>query len=97
MTLNDNDILLFNEETAAATSEGGASFESTPASASSRIIIDNITEQQALQINGPIGEQGWREVSYLRIETNRASGRSIQVNHGMSTGMFMQMLEARSR
>lgn len=61
-----------------------------------RIVLDNITEEQALQINGPIGEKGWWEVSQLEIRNNRAIGRSIQVNHGTSTEVFDRLLAARA-
>jgi hypothetical protein len=60
----------------------------------SRIVIENMTEEQALQINGPIGEKGWREVSHLEIRNNRAAGNSIQLNHGTSMEIFERVLAA---
>jgi len=60
----------------------------------SRIVIDNMTEDQALQINGPIGVEGWREVSHLEIRDNKAAGNSIQLNHGTSMEVFGRVLAA---
>lgn len=51
---------------------------------------------QPLQINGLIGEKGWWEVSQLDIRSNRAVGRSIQVNHGTSTEVFDCLLAVRA-
>jgi len=67
--------------------------ENTP---TSRIVLNNITEDQALQINGPIGEKGWREVVQLEIKNNRAANKSIQVNHAISEEVFNQLMAARA-
>ncbi|CAD6455816.1 5e77a018-5156-4f60-b40b-2159ab023bf8 [Sclerotinia trifoliorum] len=65
---------------------------------SRRITLNNVTREQALQINGPIGEKGWREeVSHLEIRNNEASGSSIQINHAVSEEAFYAMLANRDR
>jgi len=64
--------------------------------ASSRIVVDNVTEGQALQINGPIGKQEWYQVSHLAIKNNKATEQSIQINDGMSTEAFTLLLQSRS-
>lgn len=74
-----------------------ACFDPKTASGNStkRIVVDNLTLDQALQINGPIGEDGWREVSHLVVERNNASGTSIQLNHAVSRQDFKDLLAAR--
>ncbi|TGO69373.1 hypothetical protein BELL_0777g00010 [Botrytis elliptica] len=64
---------------------------------SSRVVLKNVSRDQALQINGPIGEKGWREVSQLEIRDNEAAGNGLQVNHAISEDMFIQLLAHRDR
>ncbi|OBS23232.1 hypothetical protein FPOA_03785 [Fusarium poae] len=64
--------------------------------AGERIVIDNLTEDQALQINGPIGQDGWREVAHMEIRNNKASGNAMQINDSMSMEAFTQMLALRA-
>ncbi|KAJ8063731.1 hypothetical protein OCU04_007594 [Sclerotinia nivalis] len=65
---------------------------------SGRIVLNNVTREQALQINGPIGEKGWREeVFHLEIRDNEASGSSIQINHAVSEEAFYAMLAHKDR
>ncbi|TGO10022.1 hypothetical protein BTUL_0147g00260 [Botrytis tulipae] len=64
---------------------------------SSRVVLKNVTRDQALQINGPIGEKGWREVSQLEIRDNEAAGNGLQVNHAISEDLFIQLLAHRDR
>jgi hypothetical protein len=40
-----------------------------------------MTQDQAVQVNGPIGEDLWKDISRLEIRDNRALGRSIQINY----------------
>ncbi|KAF5876587.1 uncharacterized protein Bfra_002992 [Botrytis fragariae] len=63
----------------------------------SRVVLKNVTRDQALQINGSIGEKGWREVSQLEIRDNEATGNGLQVNHAISEDMFFQLLAHRDR
>lgn len=58
----------------------------------SRSVLRNVTKEQALQINGPIGEKGWMEVFQLEIRDNEATGNGIQVNHAISEDAFRQLL-----
>ncbi|PSN58670.1 hypothetical protein BS50DRAFT_580568 [Corynespora cassiicola Philippines] len=62
----------------------------------SRIVAENTSEEQALQINGPIGKEGWWEVSNLEIRNNKALSKAIQVNHGISVDTFDRLLAHRS-
>ncbi|KAK6608904.1 hypothetical protein H4I96_02835 [Botrytis cinerea] len=64
---------------------------------SGRIVLKNVTREQALQINGPIGEKGWREVSQLEIRDNEAAGSGIQVNHAVSEDVFLKLLTHKSQ
>jgi hypothetical protein len=85
--LNKQDIARMND----------ACFDSERAAQhpTSRIVVENLTIEQALQINGPIGEDGWMEASHLVIKQNKASGSSIQVNHAISKDDFQALLAAR--
>jgi hypothetical protein len=62
----------------------------------SRIVVNCITRGQALQINGPIGEEGWKEVVKLEIRDCIAEDRSIQVSHAISAETFIQLLASRN-
>jgi hypothetical protein len=96
VALSDRDIALFNHEVASLTADEGTGLEFGTNNVTSRIVVDNVTEEQALQINGPVGEKGWWEASHVMIRNNQASGNSIQVNHGMSMDVFEQLLKARA-
>lgn len=76
--------------------ENTAELEMAANTLTSRIVLNNITQGQALQINGPIGEEGWREVAKLEIRDNKAENKSIQVNHAISADVFAQLLAARN-
>jgi hypothetical protein len=45
-----------------------------------RIIIGNMALDDAVQFNGPIGEDIWKNIT-VRIENNRATGTAVQVNY----------------
>ncbi|KAF2184493.1 hypothetical protein K469DRAFT_634037 [Zopfia rhizophila CBS 207.26] len=94
--LSDGDIVCLSDGVASL--DGDADVAPKPAmnDPTSRIVIHNSTEEQALQINGPIGEKGWWEVCHLEIRNNRAVGRSIQVNHGTSMDVFERLLVSRA-
>ncbi|TGO49036.1 hypothetical protein BOTNAR_0447g00010 [Botryotinia narcissicola] len=65
--------------------------------ASRRIVSKNVARDQALQINAPIGEKGWREASFqLEIRDNEAAGNSIQINHAISEDLFNRLLAHRN-
>ncbi|TGO54989.1 hypothetical protein BCON_0098g00110 [Botryotinia convoluta] len=63
---------------------------------SRRIVVKNVVREQALQINAPIGEKGWREAVQLEIRDNEAAGNSIQINHAISEDLFNRLLAHRN-
>ncbi|KAJ5894634.1 hypothetical protein N7495_006325, partial [Penicillium taxi] len=65
---------------------------SSPNGGTSRIIVGNLTRLQALQINGPIGEDEWKAVSHLEIRGNEAGAASSQVNYPVSGTVFASLL-----
>ncbi|KAH6640651.1 hypothetical protein F5144DRAFT_561199 [Chaetomium tenue] len=58
------------------------------------IVSENMTADQALQINGPVGMQEWYSASHL-IQGNKASAKSVQINGAMSPDAFTMLLQAR--
>lgn len=60
----------------------------TSDSKSTRIIIGNLTRLQALQINGPVGEDEWKSISHLEIRDNEAGTASSQANYPVSGMVF---------
>lgn len=48
---------------------------------SERIIVGNMCKDQAIQINGPIGADLWKDISRLEVRDNRAEDVSVQVNY----------------
>ncbi|KAK1144194.1 hypothetical protein N8T08_005607 [Aspergillus melleus] len=85
----DNTVALGDKELGCLGSDGAGSH-------TTRLILNNVTLDQALQINGPVGEKGWREVSRLTIKDNCARDKSIQVNHAVSLDVFDRLLAARA-
>ncbi|CAG8279863.1 unnamed protein product [Penicillium olsonii] len=65
---------------------------STPKGPTTRIIIGNLTRSQALQINGPVGEDEWKSISHLEIRDNEAGLASSQVNYPVSRTVFASLL-----
>ena len=83
--LDNNDIEVLNKEGGASRSGSEYStVEDEGRIGTSRIVVDNLTEDQARMINGPIGEDVWKRVSHLEIRWNTAKGKSEMVNHGMT-------------
>jgi hypothetical protein len=62
----------------------------------SLIVVDNLAEDQALQINGLIGKDGWWKASQLVVRKNKATGTAIQTNVPISLGVFDKLLSHRS-
>lgn len=60
-----------------------------------RLVVGNLTEDQAIQINGPIGRDGWVEVSRVEIHNNTSAGESTMINHAISMDAFKALLEQR--
>lgn len=57
--------------------------------------MNNLTFDQAVQVNAPIGTEGWTEVNSLTIKDNVARGYSTQVNHGMAKDDFRSAIAGR--
>jgi hypothetical protein len=93
--LSDSDISCLRSDRPVPLHAAAAALESAASTSTSRIVINNMTEGQALQINGPVGESGWKEVVQLEIRDNRAANKSIQVNHAISEDIFDRLLAAR--
>ncbi|KFY97525.1 hypothetical protein V498_02017 [Pseudogymnoascus sp. VKM F-4517 (FW-2822)] len=90
---DDGTTALTNEDIASLRHEGGS--EDLIKTPSTRIVIDNMTGGQAMQINGPVGVQEWYRVSHLEIKNNKATEKSIQINDGISTEAFSLLLQHR--
>lgn len=58
-----------------------------------RIILRNMTRDQSLQINGPVGEDIWKDITRLEIRENEADGFSTQVNYPITIEVFRMLLE----
>ncbi|KAI4690375.1 hypothetical protein J4E81_007528 [Alternaria sp. BMP 2799] len=59
-----------------------------------RIIVDNSTHDQALQINAPLETDPWKDLASLTIRGNVAANQSLQVNYAMdhkSLAMLLQL------
>lgn len=56
------------------------------------MITGNLTRLQALQINGPVGEDEWKTISHLEIRDNEAGLASSQVNYPVSGTVFASLL-----
>ncbi|KAI4948169.1 hypothetical protein J4E91_006163 [Alternaria rosae] len=59
-----------------------------------RIIVDNSTHNQALQINAPLETDPWKDLPSLTIRGNVAADQSLQVNYAMdhkSLAMLLQL------
>ncbi|OJK02529.1 hypothetical protein ASPACDRAFT_41356 [Aspergillus aculeatus ATCC 16872] len=57
-----------------------------------RVIENNLAQMQALQINGPVGEDRWQSMGRLVIRENRASAFSTQVNYPVSEGIVYALV-----
>lgn len=55
----------------------------------------NEANDEALQLNAPIGIGGFVEVDHLVINDNKALKQSIQVNHAVSQDNFDKIMAAR--
>jgi hypothetical protein len=83
-SLNDENAIETDSENETLTddeSSTGSSDGKPKPTKTERIIIGNYTQDQALQLNGPIGKDLWAHISRIKICGNRAVGQSIQVNY----------------
>lgn len=60
-----------------------------------RTVRDNEASQYALQVNTPVGQDLWEEVSTVKIERNRATGHASQLNYPTSLEALIAVLEGR--
>jgi hypothetical protein len=60
-----------------------------------RRVLMNQTLGDALQINGPIGEDLWKDASEVIIEKNEASDEAIQMNYAVPDDVFREILRVR--
>lgn len=60
-----------------------------------RLVLGNMTEGQAIQINSPIGRENLVEVNHLAIKNNRSTGTSTMINHAISMDAFKALLDRR--
>ncbi|KAJ9488567.1 hypothetical protein VN97_g4720 [Penicillium thymicola] len=65
---------------------------SIPNGGNTRMIIGNLTRLQALQINGPVGEDEWKTISHIDIRDNEAGLASSQVNFSVSDTAFTSLM-----
>lgn len=101
LTLNDlkqlndqsdsEDGTLVSENGSDANSDGNAQLKTE------RIIINNMTEDQALMLNGPIGKDTWNNITRLEIRDNQAKGRSTMINYQMNTELWKDLLDRRDK
>jgi hypothetical protein len=60
----------------------------------SRVIRHNMAYDQAMMVNGPIGEDTWATTAHITVSDNLAKGKSVQVNHFISSDQVRLTLEA---
>lgn len=65
---------------------------SAPNCRTTRIIVGNLTRPQALQLNGPVGEDEWKSISHLEVRDNEAGVASSQINYPVSGAVFASLL-----
>lgn len=65
------------------------------AGTTSRRVEWNEANDQALQVNAPIGIGGFTEVDHLVIINNKALKKAVQVNHAVSQDNFDKIMAAR--
>ncbi len=62
-----------------------------------RIIIGNMTKDQALMICGPVGEDLWAHIGRIEIKDCKAENNSIQVNYATTREDFHALLDRQAR
>jgi len=66
-----------------------------PRSNTVRTVRGNKVSEWALQVNTPIGQDFWENITTVRVEDNRATGFASQLNYPMSMEAFLAVLQAR--
>jgi len=93
--INNSDLARLNSEMTSTVSNTQSATKSPKSPSLSQIILDNVTLEQALQINGSVGGKIWQNIR-IEIRGNKASGQSTQVNHTISDEAFDRMVAARA-
>lgn len=78
-------------------SDTGSTGSRGKTSSLTRIVIRNVTKEQAAMINAPIGKDIWTHISHLEIKDNRAEGDSLMVNHATTPEVFFQLMQLRRK
>lgn len=89
MRLRDSDIASLSDGDSTLV-DGAGDTKST-----SRTVDNNIADDFALQLNAPIGTEGFVEVDHLVITNNKALKDAYQVNHAVSQDNFDKLMAAR--
>ncbi|KAI3394131.1 hypothetical protein diail_3184 [Diaporthe ilicicola] len=89
--LKDSDIAsLTDNDSTVVDNQGNA-----PKNGTSLTVDNNLADDRALQLNAPIGTEGFLKVDHVTIINNRALKEAYQVNHAVSQANFDKILEAR--
>ncbi|KAH7381149.1 hypothetical protein DE146DRAFT_277879 [Phaeosphaeria sp. MPI-PUGE-AT-0046c] len=62
-----------------------------------RVVRDNETQHLALQINGPIERDMYKDVNCIVIKGNKASNHSIQTNYPVSLEVAMRLFDIKEK
>ena len=76
-------------------SDAGSTGSNKKITSLTRIIIRNVTKEQAAMINAPIGKDIWTHISHLEIKDNKAEGDSIMINYATSPDVFFKVMQLR--
>ena len=88
----DNGTVILNQDDLEQIGVSVSSNNGSLSKRTSRVIVGNLTRLQALQVNGPVGEDEWKTISHLEIRDNTAGLASSQVNYPVSGTVFASLL-----
>jgi hypothetical protein len=85
VSLTKADVVALSQDISPAKEEKTAAGSSSDAFViTERIIVCNMTEEQALMFNAPIGKDVWEKVNRIVIKENTAQGQSTMFNYPIS-------------
>ena len=90
---SDNSSETFVDDVDSSSDSGSDSPVSDGIAKTERIVLQNTTRDQALQINCAIGEDMWKDIDRVVIKRNRAGDKSMQVNYAMSLEVVLAVLK----
>lgn len=70
-----------DDETLVDDSDSSMSFESKMRTSTERIVLSNMAKDQAIQLNGPLGKDIWKDVDRVVIKNNIAEHDAVQINY----------------